>query len=105
VSAHVSAFTGVCNRCGVCCQYEAADGSGPVRCGYLEVRPGARVGDPQATTCRQYDTRYDGMPIPMQYLNGTDYGWAKCAKDSSMEDLVIRFRGIGRGCSLEILNG
>jgi len=68
-------------------------------------QPGTRVGEPQATTCRQYDTRYDGMPIPMQYLNGTDYGWAKCAKDSSMEDLVIRFRGIGRGCSLELAHG
>jgi len=100
--AYRSRFTGVCNRCGLCCQYEAADGSGLVRCGYLEVRPGTRVGQPEATVCRQYETRYDGMPIPMDYvIGGGFYGWSRCCKASSLEDWVIQLRGIGRGCSLE----
>ena len=97
-------LVGTCNRCGSCCQYPAADGSGLVRCGYLEVRPGTRVGQPEATRCRQYDTRYDGMPIPMEYvIGGGDYGWSRCAKNSSLEDWVIQLRGIGHGCSLTVI--
>lgn len=96
-----SRLTGICNRCGSCCQYEAADGSGLVRCGYLEVKPGTRVGQPEATTCRMYADRYDTMPIPMVYvIGGHDYGWSRCAKDSALEDWVIELRGLGHGCSL-----
>jgi hypothetical protein len=104
--AYQSRLTGPCNRCGLCCQFEAADGSGLVRCGYLRVESLVGlsiVGVPGATTCAMYDARTDGMPIPMHYArDGSWYGWRSCAKDSPREDAAILLRGIGRGCSLEV---
>lgn len=102
----LSRFTGACNRCGSCCQYPAPDGTGLVRCGYLEVHRGTRVGQPEATTCRMYADRYDGMPIPMVYvIGGQDHGWRRCVKDSAAEDWVIEHRGLGHGCSLTLRDG
>jgi hypothetical protein len=95
-----SRFTGICNRCGLCCQFEAADGTGLVRCGYLAVEE--HIGTAGATRCVVHERRVDGMPIPMFYARDLAwYGWRQCAKDSPTEDHVIAARGIGRGCSLE----
>ena len=104
----VRRLTGTCNRCGLCCQFEARDGSGLVRCGYLAVDYGAAgldtVGTAGATQCLMHDLRVDGMPIPMVYVRDRrPYGWRTCAKDSAQEEAVIRARGIGRGCSLEVV--
>ena len=100
-------LTGTCNRCGLCCQYEARDGSGLVRCGYLAVDDGAAgldpIGTAGATQCLMHALRVDGMPIPMFYVRDMrPYGWRQCAKDSAAEDAIIIDRGIGRGCSLEM---
>jgi hypothetical protein len=100
-----SRLRGVCNRCGLCCQFPARDGTGLVRCGYLAVERTAGLtilGIPGSSSCLMHATRTDGMPIPMRYVrDGAWYGWRRCTKDSPEEDAVIRARGIGRGCSLE----
>lgn len=101
--SNTSRLTGTCNRCGLCCQYEAPGGRGLVRCGYL-IATGALalVGHAAATECSVYPVRFDGMPVPMRFVrDGTLYGWRRCAKDSPQEDEVIAARGLGRGCSLE----
>jgi hypothetical protein len=103
----VSRFTGVCNRCGLCCQYEAPDGSGLVRCGYLAVRERPAefggVGTAEATECLLHTVRYNGMPIPMFFVTARKfYGVRMCAKDAPEEDAAIQTRGIGKGCSLTV---
>lgn len=98
--SYVSCFTGVCNQCGSCCQYETPVGL--VRCGYLIWHDALElIGTPGATECAMHALRVDAMPIPMYAVRSGDfYGWRRCAKDSPEEDAVIAARGIGRGCSL-----
>jgi hypothetical protein len=102
---YVSRFTGVCNQCGKCCEYQAPDGSGLVRCGFLipQTYHGLEVvGVPGSTECSMHALRLDGMPIPMHYVRTGDfYGWRSCALDSPAEDRAIAPH-IGRGCSLTV---
>lgn len=87
---------GQCNRCGLCCLAE--DGS---RCQFLIVS--AAPGEPEATRCKVYRIRYDGMAIKMVRSDGTMSPAAfHCAKDSAEEETIIIRKGIGRGCSLQV---
>jgi len=88
-------LTGTCNQCGLCCY--SPEG---FKCLNLEV---VKVpGQPEATRCRVYDKRYDGMPIVMQQPGTGDIAGGVCALDSFAETMTILETGIGKGCSLEI---
>jgi len=88
-------LTGTCNRCGLCCYDELG-----YRCLNLEVT--ASPGQPQATRCRVYDKRYDGMPIVLQHPTTADIHGGTCALNSTAETMAIIETGFGKGCSLAI---
>ena len=88
-------LTGECNRCGACCftKYGAV-------CENLEIL--TRQGLPNATRCRVYAERYDGMPIRMIAKDGRILRGYHCAKTSPAETSVIIEMGIKKGvCSLK----
>ena len=87
-------LTGECNLCGACCfsKYGAV-------CENLEVL--TRQGLPNATRCKVYAERYDGMPIRMIAKDGRRLSGYYCAKNSPAEVQVIIEMGIKKGvCSL-----
>ena len=87
-------LTGECNLCGACCftKYGAV-------CENLEVL--TRQGLPNATRCRIYAQRYDGLPIRMIAKDGRILSGYYCAKNSPAEVSVIIEMGIKKGvCSL-----
>ena len=87
-------LTGECNLCGACCftKYGAV-------CENLEIL--TRQGLPNATRCRVYSERYDGMPIRMIAKDGRILRGYYCAKNSPAEVSVIIEMGIKKGvCSL-----
>jgi hypothetical protein len=87
-------LTGECNQCGACCFTK----SGAV-CENLEIL--TRAGLPNATRCRGYDERYDGLPIRMITKDGRILRGYYCAKNSPAEVSVIVEMGIKKGvCSL-----
>jgi len=88
-------LTGTCNQCGLCC-YDL-DG---FKCLNLEVVKAP--GQPDATRCRVYAERYDGMPIVMQQRGTAAIRGGVCRKDSFEETMAIIEVGIGRGCSLKV---
>jgi hypothetical protein len=88
-------LTGECNRCGACCFTK----SGAI-CENLEVL--TREGLPNATRCRVYAERYDGLPIRMITKDGKSLSGYYCAKNSQAEVAVIIEMGIKTGvCSLQ----
>jgi hypothetical protein len=87
-------LTGECNLCGACCfsKYGAV-------CENLEII--TRHGLPNATRCRVYSERYDGMPIQMIAKDGRRLSGYYCAKNSQAEVEAIIEMGIKKGvCSL-----
>lgn len=87
-------LTGECNQCGACCFTK----SGAV-CENLEIL--TREGLPNATRCRVYAERYDGLPIRMIAKDGRILKGYYCAKNSPAETSVIIEMGIKKGvCSL-----
>ena len=92
-------LTGKCNCCGLCCVSLLGN-----KCENLRVT--LFLGVPNGTYCAKYDVRYNGMPINMVDSTGAvvevDH---VCAKDSMLETLSILQRGIGKGCSLEVVDG
>ncbi|MGE5220455.1 MAG: hypothetical protein ACM3SP_25910 [Chloroflexota bacterium] len=87
-------LTGECNQCGACCFTK----SGAV-CENLEIL--TRAGLPNATRCRVYAERYDGLPIRMITKDGRILRGYYCAKNSRAEVSVIIEMGIKKGiCSL-----
>ena len=88
-------LTGECNRCGACCFTK----SGAV-CENLEML--TREGLPNATRCRVYSERYDGLPIRMIAKDGRMLSGYYCAKNSPAEVKTIIEMGIKKGvCSLK----
>jgi hypothetical protein len=88
-------LTGECNLCGACCfsKYGAV-------CENLEIL--TRQGLPNATRCRVYGERYDGMPIRMIAKDGRFLRGYYCAKNSPAEVETIIELGIKKGvCSLK----
>jgi hypothetical protein len=83
-------LTGKCNLCGACCfsKYGAV-------CENLEIL--TRVGLPNATRCRVYAERYNGMPIRMIAKDGRMLSGYYCAKNSPAEVKVIFEMGIKKG--------
>lgn len=74
-----------------------------LRCEHLEVR--GAIGQPWASRCRAYQTRYDGMPIQLNDIRtGRRVEISLCAKNSRAETDAILSQGIGRGCSLSVEN-
>ena len=87
-------LTGDCNLCGACCftKYGAV-------CENLEIL--TRQGLPNATRCRVYFERYNGMPIRMIAKDGRILSGYYCAKNSPAEVKTIIDLGIKKGvCSL-----
>ena len=84
-------LTGTCNQCGLCCYI------GEFRCINLIVS--GKPGEPMASKCGAYNSRYDGMPIVLVDPNGKTR-MATCSHGSELEDLEIFERGIGKGCSM-----
>lgn len=74
-----------------------------LRCEHLEVS--GSIGQPWASRCRAYRTRYDGMPIHLNDIRtGRRVERSICAKNSLAETDAILDRGIERGCSLSVDN-
>lgn len=95
--AHESVFTGLCNRCGSCCAPTVA--GRVARCEHL-VATGL-IGTTEATRCRVYAARYDGMPVRVvDLVTGFIVATSLCRKDSVAEDASIAVWGQGRGCTL-----
>lgn len=90
-------LVGTCNRCGACCQ-ERMDGE-LYTCTHLESSD--TIGTANATTCRVYDARTDGMAITLLAPSGAQRT-SQCWKDSLNETLGILTSGMGRGCSLTL---
>jgi hypothetical protein len=93
-------LAGTCNRCGRCCE-ERHEGEW-YTCTSLELH--GAMGAPDATTCRVYDARTDGMPITLLAPSGASRA-SSCWKDSLFETLGILNSGMGRGCSLTLEEG
>lgn len=90
---------GECNMCGLCC-VEERDGE-LYRC--MDLVQAGRIGQPYATACTAYEQRYDRMPIVLRAESGKRiHGW--CGKNSIEETRAIVQRGIGKGCSYEVLS-
>ena len=87
-------LVGECNRCGHCC---VPDG---YRCLNLQVR--GEIGQPNASKCKKYGMRYNGMPIVLQNDKG-DMRFGECVVGAA-DDFVVFERSIGKGCSLEVEN-
>jgi len=78
--------------------------NGPYKCSNLAVTK--QLGKPEATTCKVHNTRYDQMPIILGVnigCCGTIVMASTCAKDSDAETKAIVEKGIGRGCSLNVV--
>jgi len=88
-------LTGTCNKCGLCCYDDVG-----AKCLNLEVVKAP--GRPDATHCRVYDKRYNGMPIVLQHAASGSIRGGVCSLNSSAETLAIIETGLGKGCSLEI---
>lgn len=90
---------GVCNRCGNCCSY-LHDGV-RVYCEHL-LRLES-LGTPYATRCRIHDQRTPNMPIRMLDDTGVEITSSICAMGSAEETWAILTRGMGKGCSLNLV--
>lgn len=85
---------GKCNQCGLCCM------EGNARCINLEIL--FPLGTPGATRCKIYEQTYPGMPIVLMDGNRVT-GVARCARGSALDDVEIMAKGIGKGCSLKVV--
>ncbi len=88
-------LVGECNQCGLCCFI------GELRCINLIVT--GEVGQPMATACAVHKSRYPGMKILMVSPSGSIGMETICGKDDADEAFVIIQRGIGKGCSLDLV--
>ena len=90
-------LTGECNQCGRCCEY------GDIVCQYLDIH--GEIGSNHATSCKVYLLRYNGMPVNgINRYTGRVVLHSVCYKDSPGEVKTIVDRGIGKGCSLTLVN-
>ena len=60
------------------------------------------LGTPEASSCRVYAQRVDGMTVRMLDANGEARLQGPCGKDSAQEDHMIAQTGLGKGCSLTL---
>ena len=86
---------GQCNKCGLCCA-PIIDGD---RWACENLAQIATLGQPEATYCRVYASRYDGMPINLVHPDGR-LEPARCTKGTEEESRAIMNSGFARGCSL-----
>ena len=90
-------LVGECNRCGLCCF------AGEFRCQNLIVT--GKPGEPMATACAVHRSRTPGMFILFFDSQGRVAADGVCGHNTPAEPLVIIERGIGKGCSLEVVEG
>lgn len=57
-----------------------------------------------ATRCGLYPIRYNGMPIVLRDESRRLVAEKFCGKDSPEETQAIIEKGIGKGCSMEVIN-
>lgn len=87
---------GLCNQCGHCCMV------GELRCENLILT--GTPGEPMASACSIYTTRYPGMPILMFDKQGRIGAEMMCGVGMPAETDAILERGIGKGCSLTVVH-
>lgn len=85
---------GTCNRCGLCCHVFG------FRCINLIVRN--TPGEPEATRCAVYADRYENMPILLLDEQGRIRGKSFCHVGETEIEGILE-KGIGHGCSLEVI--
>lgn len=91
---------GDCNLCGLCCCDDFA--GRPTRCEHLLVV--GETGQPQATICTVHAARQPGMTIRMlDRLTGEPLALGLCQHTTPDEVALIRERGIGKGCSMTLV--
>ena len=88
-------LAGECNQCGLCCII------GDLRC--INLIMTGKPGEPMATKCAVYATRYSGMPILLLDAAGRIVAQAACGKDDVNDARAIIQRGLGKGCSLDLV--
>ena len=97
-------LVGTCNRCGLCCSIE--HNGQRLICEHLDAQlDGKRVkplGTAEASSCRVYAQRVDGMTVRMLNGRGEAILQGPCGKDSPQEDHMIAQTGLGKGCSLTL---
>ena len=77
--------------------------SGELRCHNLIIV--GELSNPNASRCAVYKNRTPGMAIMMLTPEGTVGAIGVCAHGTPQDDVVIIEKGIGKGCSMEIING
>ena len=87
-------LTGSCNQCGNCCVL------GFYVCDNL-VRAAKAVGEPYATRCGVYRSRYNDMPITLTNPLGKKIS-GFCKKDSQAEENEIKELVLQGRCSYRI---
>lgn len=76
---------------------------GDLHCIYLKFQ--GKLGEPLATRCKIYDKRYIGMPIFLVSAAGIIEGMGTCTfGDKIADEKEIIAKGIGKGCSMELVN-
>src|SRR3990167_380910 len=93
-------LTGTCSCCGLCCQVKYQGEL--LSCENL-VETADGIGNPEGSYCAVWHSRTPDMPIRMLDSQGSPKLKTICCKDSEQETQTILEKGIGRGCSLEIL--
>lgn len=75
---------------------------GQLRCLNLQII--SEPGTPMATKCKVYHNRSYGMPIVLVNPNGVIEAIASCTfGDGRIEMKEIIEKGIGKGCSMEVV--
>ena len=95
---------GECSMCGLCCVVDAPEG-GYLKCMNLIVRDWDKIGQPFATKCSLHESRTDGMQIFLVDRDGKLRGESRCHTGNAEREAIIERRLIGRGCSLELVEG
>ena len=94
---------GNCNRCGRCCVVYIEGRR--FYCQHLRFDADSMIGLPKTAACAVYKQRYNGMPISLIEPHSRLGASGKCGLNSQEEVDSILERGIGRGCSLEVVYG
>lgn len=99
----VLTLMGECNRCGLCCTTEHNGQAFFCENLLYEDVNDVLSGKPEATVCREYETRHNRMPIRMFNIEGEGLsGEYYCWVGTIQETRAILSRGIGNGCSLNL---
>lgn len=92
---------GECNLCGLCCYVQNPATGTFLKCEHLKVI--SQPGMPNATKCGIYEKRYNGMGIALASKDGQEWAHGMCAEGTPAAINHIVESGIGKGCSLALV--